>query len=105
MRWYENLYVSEKASCEKLKSFGAMKKTFSFNAYMITLPANDNNLLEILSARELSCPYYEETLVIGIAVGKRDAIELVRDIIWDVYSHTGGFKIRDYLEKRAHDER
>lgn len=98
MRWYDNLYVSELASHEKLKSFGRMRKRFSFNAYMITLPANDENLLDILRYSEIvSNPYYNDVMIIGIASGKSDAFELVRDIVWDTYRNTGNVRVRDYL--------
>lgn len=98
MRWYDNLYVSELASHEKLKTFGRMRTGFSFNAYMITLPANDENLLDILRYSEIvSNPYYNDVMIIGIASGKKDAFELVREIIWDTYRHTGNVRVRDYL--------
>lgn len=98
MRWYENLYVSQKASKEKLKQFGRMRKEFSFPAYVITLPANEQDLLDIISYQEFtSNPCYEDSFVIGIASGKADAKELVMDIIWDTYSHTGQFKVKEYL--------
>jgi hypothetical protein len=102
MKWHEHLYVSEKASRESLKRFGRMKNKFDFPAYMITLPSNPENLLDILSCQEINAtPYYRDILVIGIANGKKDALELVRDIIWDTYSHTGGFEIQRYMEQNS----
>lgn len=102
MTWHENLYVSEKASHESIRQFGRMRKKFQFPAYMITLPANPDNLLDIMSAREIerNCGY-REVVVVGIASGKKDAIELVRDIIWDTYNNTGGFNIREYMERKS----
>ena len=46
-----------------------------------------------------SCVKYitEDIYVIGIAEGKKEALELVRDIIDEVYSNTGGFNISQYL--------
>jgi hypothetical protein len=46
-------------------------------------------------------PYYKKAdrdiFVVGIANGKDEAYEVVRDIIDDVYSHTGAFDIKKYL--------
>lgn len=99
MVWYDKLYVSEKASNEKIRSLGHMRKTFSFDAYVIIIPVNGNNMLDILSYQELTArDYYKDAFIIGIACGQKDAILLVSDIIWDVYSRTGGFNVRQYFE-------
>lgn len=102
MTWHKNLYVSEKASHESLRQFGRMRKKFDFPAYMITLPANPQNLLEIMSAQEIerNCQY-RDVVVVGIASGKKDAVELVRDIVWDTYHNTGVFNIQEYIERKS----
>lgn len=101
MVWHKNLYVSEKASKESIRQFGKMRTKFKFPAYMITYPANPENLLDVMSAHEItSHPYYKDTIVIGIANGKKDAIELVRDIIWDTYKSTGNFNIKKFIEEK-----
>lgn len=102
MIWHQNLYVSEKASHESIRQYGKMRKKFKFPAYMITLPANPDNLLEIMSAQEIEKNGgYRDIVVLGIAYGKRDAIELVRDMIWDTYYNTGGFDIQRYMETKS----
>ena len=39
----------------------------------------------------------EEIYVVGLAKGRDEALNLVRDIIDEVYNATGGFDIREYL--------
>ena len=39
----------------------------------------------------------EEMYVVGLAKGRDEALNLVRDIIDEVYNATGGFDIREYL--------
>jgi hypothetical protein len=74
---------------------------FSLDTYLITLPSNDENLLDVFQANILLQPYYKKAdrdiFVVGIANGKDEAYEVVRDIIDDVYSHTGAFDIKKYL--------
>lgn len=98
MIWYNNLYVSKKACGEKLRRFGRMRSTFAFDAYIIILPSNDENLLEIITYKDaIFYKAYEDAFAVGIAVGKQDAIELVSDILWDVYKKTGSFRVKDYI--------
>ena len=65
--------------------------------YVVTLSDNPGNILEMLvqrSARAI-CP-----LIIGMAKGKDGAIRMVQDIIEQVYTETGDFKIKEYLKNR-----
>jgi hypothetical protein len=91
MKWYRKLYLGENAKMNR----------FSIDTYLITLPSNDENLLDVFQANMLLQPYYKKAdrdiFVIGIANGKDEAYEVVRDIIDDVYSHTGAFDIKKYL--------
>ena len=40
----------------------------------------------------------KDIYVVGIAKGRMEALELVRDIIDEVYHNTGGFDISGYLK-------
>ena len=39
-------------------------------------------------------------LIIGMAKGKDEAIQMVRDVVEQVYKETGDFKIKEYLKNR-----
>lgn len=70
--------------------------------YLLTLPRNPENVMEILpavnlnqySSREL-CPK-----IFGIARGKEEALELSRRILMESYRKTGSFQIQEYLKNR-----
>lgn len=96
--------MGNNARKNKYKVLGhVIKKRLSFDTYLITLPSNTSNILDIYSSNILLQSHYkkkyitENVYVIGIAEGKKEALELVRDIIDEVYSNTGGFNISRYL--------
>lgn len=95
MKWHTNLYLGEHASCqpdlvEKLK---AGKRPM--NVRLITLPANQNNLMDIVPC--LGGFYRDNLYVVGVAVGENEARQVVMSIIRDVYQTTGGFDVKQYL--------
>lgn len=70
--------------------------------YVVTLSDNPGNILEFFPAGMLvqrgaraACP-----LIIGMARGKSGAIQMVQDMIEQVYTETGNFKIKEYLKNR-----
>ena len=104
MKWYKKLYLGENAEKSRYKVFGRIKTNkFSFNTYLIVLPSNKENLLDIISANMLLQPYFKKKenrdhlYVLGIADGKDEALEVVRTIIDEVYTNTGSFNISGYL--------
>lgn len=102
MKWYRKLYLGENAAKSKYKAFGRIRSNkFSFDTYLITLSSNTDNLLDIIPADMLLQPYFKkhksDIYVVGLADGKDEAFMVVRDIIDDVYSNTGAFGIREYL--------
>ena len=49
MKWYKKLYLGENAEKSRYKVFGRIKMNkFSFNTYLIVLPSNKENLLDIM---------------------------------------------------------
>ena len=97
MKWYKGLYMGDEARKAKYKILGrVVKKKLSFDTYLITLPSNPSNILDVYSANVLLQPHLKD--VVGIAKGRMEALELVRDIIDEVYHNTGGFDISGYLK-------
>lgn len=97
--------MGENAKKAKYKVMGrVIKKKFSFDTYLITLPSDTSNILDMYSANILLQPYYrnkvklKDVYVVGIAKGRMEALELIRDIVDDVYSNTGAFDISGYLK-------
>lgn len=103
LRWYENLYVSERAS-KKLKCTISRinRQKVTPEIYVLTFPSNDKNIMDIVSTNVLlqtaarkRCPE-----IIGLARGKEDALDLMQTILRETYEHTGDFCVKEYLEDR-----
>lgn len=99
MKWYKKLYLGESIKQVKWVQF---KITYSKKAegyYCIALSENKDNLLDIYPSKFLRTPGLKGNwpCIIGIASGRSEAFDVVRDIIEDVYVHTRGFDIKSYL--------
>lgn len=102
MKWYHPLQVGESVRDSKRKVIRKIKKCSPFTgAYLICLPSNSQNLLDLIPARELAQKDYpkENLRVIGIAGSKDEAIEMVSELVvrtlkaqnnTDVYSYLKG---------------
>lgn len=99
MKWYKKLYSGESVKQPKWARFQIVYGKKPKRYYCIALSANDHNLLDIYESRFLKTPGMdtENIYVLGIAGEKAEAFEVVRQIIEDVYIHTGGFDIKQYL--------
>ena len=103
MKWYENLYVGEsiRHKTDKIK-WKINHNAGQINIYVITIASNSQNLLDIIPAQELMQKGYpkRELYVVGLAQGKEEAYEIVKQIIDEVYQKTGEFKILPYLQTK-----
>lgn len=103
IQWYETLYLDEKIA----KKFVKVKKRIEQskavkNVYCILLSSNENNLLDIMNANELLFSYYQkkELLLVGVACSRASAMEIVRQIVQEIYEQTGDVDIRKYFSNR-----
>lgn len=99
MRWYEGLYVGEKAKKNRYSIIQSIREGKYFGYYILTPPSNEKNLLDIYPARTLQQKYYKEKdlLIVGIAADERDAVMLAGEIVNEVMQKTGGFDVAGYL--------
>lgn len=106
MRWYEKLYVGEKAKKKRYSIIRAVRAGKKSGYYILTLPSNDKNLLDIYPAITLQQPYYREKdfLILGVAADYEDAANLAGTVISEVYRKTGGFDVAGYLKKKTDQE-
>lgn len=103
MKWYKNLYMGTNAreNCRRI-----IRKTkagkLQHNIYLITLPSNEENQLDIIPANQLLQPYYKKQCVwiAGIAVGKEEALEVLLCMVQDVFLETGQAAVKAYLKNR-----
>ena len=108
MIWYDKLYVGE----SMIHKTNKVKWKIRHNAgqikiYIITLPSNRENLLDIIPSYELLQKGYPKKglYIVGLAKGYDEAVELAGTIVAEVYRHTGAFAVTDYLlQKRRERE-
>ena len=62
MRWYERLYVGEKAKKHRYETIQAVRNGQAFGFYVLTPAAGDRNLLDIYPALTLKLPYYQKQM-------------------------------------------
>lgn len=83
MKYYSNLYVSEGLEKKKDKVIARLeRRKIQPDLHVILLPECDHNQLEIVNAMYLLQPGYprEGRMVVGIAKGFEEAVELVEEI-------------------------
>lgn len=99
MRWNKQLYVGESIRLKKWVQYQIKYGNKKKNYYCITLPLEENALLDIYESRFLKTDTIDtgSLYVVGIASDKYEAFEVVKNIIEDVYIHTHGFDVASYL--------
>lgn len=102
LKWKKNYYIGEgvKAPVKVQAEINAGKPVPGI--YLVTLSDNPGNIMEIVPAVMLAqkaaydlCPP-----IIGMAKGKKKALELVRQITEEVYDKTGSFQVEEYMKNR-----
>ena len=107
MKYYSNLYVSEGLKKKKDKVIARLeRRKLQPDLHVIFLPECDHNQLEIVNAMYLLQPGYskEDRMVVGIAKGFDEAVELVEKISREVYDATGDLEIRDYIQAKEQED-
>ena len=101
MNWYQNLYSGKTAEKKKDRLIREIDgEKYRGNIYLITLAANPENQLEILSVHQLRFSYIRRNcpLILGIASGYEEALDVLKKMVEEVYEATGDVKIREYFE-------
>lgn len=103
MYFFKNLYVGSSIQDPERVKRNLMIGKGQFTVYVIALspsePGPGANQLEILHCANLKQPYYKKfkPFIVGIASGRIEAFELVRDMVQEAYEHTGSGDVRAYL--------
>lgn len=104
MKWYKNLYLGEtiKKKASRIK-WKVEHNAGQLSVYLLTLPCNKENLLEIIPAAELLQKAYpkKDLYVVGIESSYDDAAVMAAAIVQEVYDKTGGFNVADYIRKQS----
>lgn len=102
LKWVSNYYAG--CSIQKPEELKSKINSGAFlpGVYLLTLPRNPDNILEIIPALSLmQRPVYDLCpVVIGVASGKEEAMDLACGIIGEVYEKTGSFHMEEYVKNR-----
>lgn len=104
MDWYPRIYTGRAADKKKKKIMAQIERQhYVGRTFLVTLAANPENQLDILPVCELHFPYIRRNcpMIVGIALGREEALELVQAIVQEVYESTGGVDLRGYFESGA----
>lgn len=109
MRVSKRLLVGANAAPHRDSIIWRMKKgKKQKDLFVMTLAANPVNLLEMYPEDAVVQPYFlqSDLVVIGLAIGKGEADELIRSTIEKIYGETGGLNVRAYFgeEETAREE-
>ena len=103
MIWYDKLYVGESIvhKTKKIK-WKIMHNAGQIGIYVITLASNRQNLLDIIPSYELMQRGYpkREMVIVGLAKGYDEAVEVAASIVDEMYRNTGTFAVRTYLAEK-----
>lgn len=101
MEFYKDLIISDKIKLTKTELIEKIENgDILFHTYLIVIPLKkQEDQMEIFHV-EISRQVYfseQEYLVVGVALGKSDAKEMVFDMIVSIYNETQDTDIRRYF--------
>ena len=100
MRWYKDLYVGYNLLDKKRQVIRKIKNGKpQFNKYVIALPFNDYDVLDIYPSYVLMQKLYKQSdmVIVGICEGIEEALDMMQLIIMDCLCDTGGVKVKEYI--------
>lgn len=103
MKWYPQLYAGPEAEKKRNKIIRKLKCNMGqVNVYLITFAANETDLFDILPAYLLKQKAVRRRLpmIVGIAVGYGEAVDLVIKIVEETLRETGSADVKQYLKSR-----
>ena len=100
--FHKKLYFSEGMEDKKLDKIKRKlrSKPFLADVHLIMPAANPKDQLDILDARQLIQSHYKGKtfLVVGIASGYGEALQLIERMVQDCLRERGDCNLREYLE-------
>ncbi len=108
MKWMKNLYIgslSEKRVRELKKRIRRKKK--AVGCYVLFPSTGPRNQLDLMDVKYLHLDYYrrrEDLVIIGLASGEEDGIQMILRLAEDCYRDTGTADLRAYAMRRIAEE-
>lgn len=100
MKWYNYLYIGEKAEKNSGKIIEDIKQgRIQFGKYVLALPFNESDVLDIYPSNILVQRHFlkSDMIIVGIADGREEATDVMQEIIMECFNETGGFDLRNYI--------
>lgn len=107
MKYYKYLYLEEGLEKKKDKIIRKLEENkIQPGIHLIILSVNGNNHLEIINPNLFLQKNYpkEEYFIVGIAKDYFGALEMVEEIVQEVYNETKGADIRSYILRKEQEE-
>lgn len=96
MKWYKDLYIGKSIEQNRDEIISdIVNNQKSRRRFLITLPANDNNMLDIITTKMGMIISWREVFVIGVASTRKEALEMVTEIISTMYHETNAFNLKE----------
>lgn len=107
MKWYPYLYIGPQAEKKKNKILWKLRCNAGLvNVYLITLSSNGKDLFDIISSSYLKQKALRRNLpmIVGIAVGYEEALDLVIRIVEETIKNRGDANVKQYLKDQIKKE-
>ena len=107
MKWYPKLYTGPEAEKKRTKIIWKIKcNAGMLDIYLVTLSSNGKDLFDILPTTVLKQKAVRRNLplIVGIAVGHEEAVNLVIRIVEETLRETGGLDVKQYLKDKLKKE-
>ena len=102
MVWHEELFVGKSVNPRRKKRMirKINKRSILNRAYLITLPANTDNLLDIIDAKVVRRRGYpdQNLYIIGLAGSYEEAVTLAAEILYSYYLACGDFRLQECIQ-------
>lgn len=104
MKWYSDLFIGSKAEPNKEEIISrAERGDFVRGLYLITLASNGIDQLDLVRAGSIAgkaAAISHMPPIVGIAIGKREAIEVAAEIVRCAFAEEHSADIRSWLQSR-----
>lgn len=101
MQFRRHLYVSDSLEGKEKKIIQRIRHgKYPLNVYLLTVPENPERQLEFYDSLMLMQPLFrkeEKCLVVGLAAGYDEAVQLTIKIVEETLEKNGDVNIRKYL--------
>lgn len=100
MKWHKHLFIGEKVERKLWKIKWKIKHNAGqLNIYLLNIPFESQNQLEIIHSTMLLSKYYPKHLlyIVGIATSYEEALEILCDIANRTYQATGTGNMKKYI--------